>query len=77
MMSPIAHRGEANRIAGAFTETALEKVEKVLVILVNAQFYPPYPGRCRARNQDHSIPSRNFWPGEKALTAVVYPEASQ
>jgi NTE family protein len=42
MMSPIAHRGDVQRMAGAFTETALEKVEKVLVILVNAQVYPPY-----------------------------------
>ncbi len=43
MMSPIAHRGDVKRMAGAFTETALEKVEKVLVILVNAQVAPPYP----------------------------------
>lgn len=42
MMSPIAHRGDVQRMAGAFTETAFEKVEKVLVILVNAQVYPPY-----------------------------------
>lgn len=42
MMSPIAHRGDVKRMAGAFTETALEKVEKVLVILVNAQVSPPY-----------------------------------
>ncbi|WP_227498938.1 patatin-like phospholipase family protein [Marinobacter sp. ELB17] len=43
MMSPIAHRGDVKRMAGAFTETALEKVEKVLVILVSAQVSPPYP----------------------------------
>lgn len=43
MMSPVAHRGDIQKMAGAFTETALEKVEKVLVILVNAQVAPPYP----------------------------------
>lgn len=43
MMSPIAHRGDVKRMAGAFTKTALDKVEKVLVILVNAQVSPPYP----------------------------------
>ncbi len=42
MMSPIAHRGDVKRMAGAFTDTALDKVEKVLVILVNAQVSPPY-----------------------------------
>lgn len=43
MMSPVAHRGNVQQMAGAFSEQALEKVEKVLVILVNAQVYPPYP----------------------------------
>ncbi len=42
MMSPVAHRGDVKRMAGAFTETALGKVEKVLVILVNAQVSPPF-----------------------------------
>tara|TARA_R110002096_G_scaffold112641_1_gene245241 strand:+ start:26222 stop:27655 length:1434 start_codon:yes stop_codon:yes gene_type:complete len=43
MMSPVAHRGDVRKMAGAFTVTALKKVEKVLVILVNAQVSPPYP----------------------------------
>jgi len=43
MMSPVAHRGDVKRMAGAFSEQALDKVENVLVVLVNAQVYPPYP----------------------------------
>ncbi len=43
MMSPIAHRGHVQRMAGAFSEEALSNVEQVLVVLVNAQVYPPYP----------------------------------
>jgi predicted acylesterase/phospholipase RssA len=43
MMSPVAHHGNVQQMAGAFSEQALEKVEKVLVILVNAEVYPPYP----------------------------------
>ena len=45
MMSPIAHRGDVNRMAGAFTETALEKVEKVLVIPVKASTAAVHPKR--------------------------------
>ena len=43
MMSPVAHRGNVEKMAGAFTRKALSKVEQVLVVLVNAQVYPPYP----------------------------------
>ncbi|MDZ7768325.1 MAG: hypothetical protein U5K38_04295 [Woeseiaceae bacterium] len=43
MMSPIAHHGDVMRMAGAFSEQALARVERVLVVLVNAQVYPPYP----------------------------------
>ena len=45
MMSPIAHRGDVKRMAGAFTETALEKVEKVLVIPVKASTAAVHPKR--------------------------------
>jgi NTE family protein len=43
MMSPVAHRGDVEKMAGAFGPEALGKVEHVLVVLVNAQVYPPYP----------------------------------
>ena len=43
MMSPVAHRGNVEKMAGAFSRKALGKVEQVLVVLVNAQVYPPYP----------------------------------
>ncbi|WP_420390066.1 patatin-like phospholipase family protein [Marinobacter sp.] len=43
MMSPTAHRGDVENMAGAFSRDALGKVERVLVVLVNAQVYPPYP----------------------------------
>ena len=43
MMSPIAHRGNVQKMTGAFSEQALSQVEQVLVVLVNAQVYPPYP----------------------------------
>lgn len=43
MMSPIAHRGNVEKMTGAFSEQALSQVEQVLVVLVNAQVYPPYP----------------------------------
>lgn len=43
MMSPIAHRGNVEKMTGAFSEQALSNVEQVLVVLVNAQVYPPYP----------------------------------
>ena len=43
MMSPIAHHGDVMNMAGAFSEQALARVERVLVVLVNAQVYPPYP----------------------------------
>lgn len=43
MMSPIAHRGNVQNMTGAFSEAALSNVEQVLVVLVNAQVFPPYP----------------------------------
>jgi len=43
MMSPIAHRGNVEKMTGAFNREALSKVEQVLVVLVNAQVYPLYP----------------------------------
>jgi NTE family protein len=43
MMSPVAHRGDVEQMAGAFSPEDLSKVEHVLVVLVNAQVYPPYP----------------------------------
>jgi hypothetical protein len=43
MMSPVAHLGDVEKMAGAFGPETLGKVEHVLVVLVNAQVYPPYP----------------------------------
>ena len=43
MMSPVAHHGDVQQMAGAFNRRALDKVEKVLVVLVNAQVYSSYP----------------------------------
>ncbi|WP_339782853.1 patatin-like phospholipase family protein [uncultured Marinobacter sp.] len=43
MMSPVAHRGDVQQMAGAFNRRALDSVEKVLVVLVNAQVYSSYP----------------------------------
>jgi hypothetical protein len=60
MMSPIAHRGEVNRIAGAFTETALDKVEKVLVILVKASS-ARFPWTRRKRPYCVSCRLDAFW----------------
>ncbi|MBE0487276.1 patatin-like phospholipase family protein, partial [Marinobacter sp.] len=42
MMSPVAHRGNVEKMAGAFSHEALSKVEQVLVVLVNAQVTSPY-----------------------------------
>lgn len=42
MMSPIAHYGNVEDMAGAFTPEALDRVTKVLVIVANAQVYNEY-----------------------------------
>jgi NTE family protein len=42
MMSPVAHHGDVASMAGAFTLRELEKVQNVLVVIVNAQVYRPY-----------------------------------
>ncbi|MDE2133840.1 MAG: patatin-like phospholipase family protein [Alphaproteobacteria bacterium] len=39
MMSPVAHYGNVEDMAGAFTPQALDRVTKVLVIVANAQVY--------------------------------------
>jgi NTE family protein len=42
MMSPVAHYGNVKEMRGAFTPEALNKVKRVLVIVVNAQSYVDY-----------------------------------
>ncbi len=42
MMSPVAHYGNVEDMAGAFTPEALDRVTKVLVIVANAQVYNEY-----------------------------------
>lgn len=42
MMSPVAHYGNVEDMAGAFTPEALNRVTKVLVIVANAQVYSEY-----------------------------------
>lgn len=39
MMSPVAHHGQVLEMAGAFTPEQLQRVRKVLVVVVNAQVY--------------------------------------
>ncbi len=54
MMSPVAHYGNVEDMAGAFTPEALNRVTKVLVIVANAQVYPDYDWSRDAT--DPSIP---------------------
>lgn len=54
MMSPIAHYGNVEDMAGAFTPEALDRVTKVLVIVVNAQIYDEYD--WSREGSDPSIP---------------------
>lgn len=42
IMSPVAHYGNVIKMSGAFTEDALNKVKRVLVIVANAQSYVDY-----------------------------------
>lgn len=42
IMSPVAHYGNVEDMAGAFTPEALDRVTKVLVIVANAQIYSEY-----------------------------------
>lgn len=43
MMSPVAHYGDVERMAGAFDQRRLALVTQVLVIVANAQIYSEYP----------------------------------
>lgn len=42
MMNPVAHYGNVPDLAGAFTQQALGRVKRVLVVVANAQTYSPY-----------------------------------
>ena len=42
IMSPVAHYGNVPDMAGAFTQQALGRVKRVLVVVANAQIYAPY-----------------------------------
>jgi len=42
MMSPVAHYGNVADMGGAFTPEQMRRVRHVLVIVANAQVYPPY-----------------------------------
>ncbi|MBI3676986.1 MAG: patatin-like phospholipase family protein [Proteobacteria bacterium] len=55
MMSPVAHYGNVEDMAGAFTPEALDRVTDVLVIVANAQVYNEF--QWSRDGTDPSIPS--------------------
>lgn len=49
IMSPVLHNGNVLAMDGAFTDTSLDQVTQVLVIIANAQSYSPYAWSLEGR----------------------------